>query len=1543
MNSKPVNTESNVIANGHFDEGYAHWEDVGAPGGNIDLKSGEWDGVSIAYMSLYKGSGVGQVMPAPVQQSAGERYSLSFLYDNRHEQAGSFLISRQGTDDKLEIPLPPSGNSAQDPGTRALSLTLVTTPLEFDVVEDDVFNIEIKSPSQATALKDVIVARINLHVELPPLVLAHITNDGQVFTPGDQPCLYLCHGATGEASHQLSFEPAPGSPWAGTEALLWSLDNPLEAVVVSPGWGENQLIETPWRVDCPEPVRDDTQLFSLSIYSKYHADTYPIAVSLGHHRLIVDTCLEPAYQPVIEYGQSVKLGVQVKSYYLDLPMRDYEVCWMLDEQVLFRANTDEGGFAWFDYTPATEGLRSIDASVQSPFYAQGSAVQTFSIRAHATDPLKAVKVQFPSMQAAFWGERQGYPDRGAKYQLSALFATDSPLRDLNVWLMWEGGSPDELGVTVQPPLLEPVLVTGTQLDWELDCQDIKDSTFGLRLRCAELREPTVINPMSLARHSLKIGEVREANRTPVVDEGDYVWCMLRVLSLGDQPISGVPIEWDTPQGLQRTYTGKNGWASVIDRPAVHGDYTITARVNPREEGQLLEHAFAIKTVQTSSWKTASFTLGGVAVDRVNAGVVCDVGQFTTQLHLKVEPGSPLIGKNVSLQWRDPESANVILIRKMADKNPITPEGVLWNVYGTLPEVSGVFDLLVLSTGLEPLDLAFRTLPLDFAKETTLVFDQQPENWDAEVDLYPCIGTSHDLTILPTNDLGGLHGLMLETSLAPDLPPGWILTPSLTEPSPMTAGGVRYRCDFTGATEPAERSWNVKVLAGEEYTQPPALRLKLAHNKVVIGTAFEVATDPVLSKAESARLAVRYLSAFTGKPASNVPVEWDDVEEVSVTGPDGIAQRDYQPLTTGGQNIRALISNPYDATQIEHTFEVHAYQDDPWLDLNVQAGLNVTRSWGGQTLFPRRGDKLDLILSAPQDSPLHNQALTLGLIGVDQIDPQLSFGPVGLGVPREWATDGLPVSLLAGDQTDAAFSLQLSASRLLARSPLNAFSLGSNAQALIMSGRSQEHEVADWHETMTFEITLASALSGRSAKNIQVEWEGTDVAMEHAITSTNFYGVTRISFIATIPGPGRLTARIVGGTDVFEFEYHVQRPCVIQDLTSPGLENYPGEEVSAEATVVSASTGEPVEGVKVHWYFKGVVLEPVVTDAQGKARIVFLMPPRIGNFVLSASVQGDFGKESARLVFTILASVDTWVGEFTLWLNGEEVDLVDEQLRLLEGIDNTLELRVRKDSSLINSTSAALDMLEAGELGLEFAPPLGTLLPVTSAPLFWSISTSEGSVGPFLLQLTSPQLPSRPVLGTVVYFVQDAYFDEFPIAFQEDAAYPCHGATHTVSVRPKPSNPLLGKHLQLEWAGQSAENLGVVVTPPLENAQLLTLEGVTWELNCLQSIKDGEFNLRLEVVESGEASSRLFMSLEHNSVTAEHWSTGPHYARPDLPYYRRYIRATSAFLKTPAGGVTVSYGPYPSHGLTNPSGEYSVNDYLELGGFKIFNRYDGSIV
>lgn len=515
---------------------------------------------------------------------------------------------------------------------------------------------------------------------------------------------------------------------------------------------------------------------------------------------------------------------------------------------------------------------------------------------------------------------------------------------------------------------------------------------------------------------------------------------------------------------------------------------------------------------------------------------------------------------------------------------------------------------------------------------------------------------------------------------------------------------------------------------------------------MIGTPYEVATDPVLSKNESARLALRYVSAFTGRPANDVLVEWHD-GETSESGADGIAQRDYRPTAAGGSEVQALVSNPYDASEVEHTFTVHAYAEDPWLDLNVQGGPGAAQRWGEQTFFPRRSERLDLTLSVAEGSPLLDQMLTLGIRGAHELDTAMNFGPVGLGFPRPLTVDGLPVSLSAGDRTDAAFYLQLSASRLLARSPLNAFSLGSHIPVDVLAATHQDPTVVDWGETLSFEITLTNALTGQPARHVKVSWRGTDVAMEDTITFTNFYGVARFSFVATVDGPGTVTASAVGGTEVVSFEYLVHEACVIQSLTGADLEGLAGDEVSAEATVVSAASGEPVQGVRVHWFYKGVVLEPVVTDANGKARITFELPPRIGRYSLSASVRGELGWEAEWLESRISATEDTWVQEFTLRLDERPInmdDLANWRMVIKDTSTSILELRVRKDSNLINETSVTLYGVPPEALGLRFDPALFEQLPVTGAPLSWSIIPKTAAYGEFELEFRSldSYLPPR---------------------------------------------------------------------------------------------------------------------------------------------------------------------------------------------------------
>ena len=141
--------------------------------------------------------------------------------------------------------------------------------------------------------------------------------DEQSIGPTDP--LYVCLGAEGALAHRLEFVAEPDSVWLGTKAALTIVDNPLEAIVTTPDWGVDQPVESPWLLECPL-IGDEDYVFSMNLVNQYTAEPYPLQVSLGHHRLNFLQVHEATYYPVLEYEQSVRVGVQVASYYTNQPM-----------------------------------------------------------------------------------------------------------------------------------------------------------------------------------------------------------------------------------------------------------------------------------------------------------------------------------------------------------------------------------------------------------------------------------------------------------------------------------------------------------------------------------------------------------------------------------------------------------------------------------------------------------------------------------------------------------------------------------------------------------------------------------------------------------------------------------------------------------------------------------------------------------------------------------------------------------------------------------------------------------------------------------------------------------------------------------------------------------------------------------------------------------------------------------------------------------------------------------------------------------------------
>lgn len=316
--------------------------------------------------------------------------------------------------------------------------------------------------------------------------------------------------------------------------------------------------------------------------------------------------------------------------------------------------------------------------------------------------------------------------------------------------------------------------------------------------------------------------------------------------------------------------------------------------------------------------------------------------------------------------------------------------------------------------------------------------------------------------------------------------------------------------------------------------------------------------------------------------------------------------------------------------------------------------------------------------------------------------------------------------------------------------------------------------------------------------------------------------------------------------------------------------------------------------------------------------------------------------------------NTWLQEFAPYVNGQRVKWPDLALNLLDNDECTLTLDYEY-SWLIGDPDAFITMrYQSGQEGhgLVFDPPLGQLIEMAegSTSLTWTIKTDGAPSGAFGLEFALPLIgdlpPSPPVPGTILNMAQELEikFDEFDVAFG-GGAFPCLGAKHTFTVRPKPSSKLLDKAFKLTWGAEPGADLGVKIAPALGAEELLTQEGKTWELDCLNSTQSGDFSLQLTLVESGVTSSPLTLLLAHNLVTVQRWIE-EHWQYPALTWYTHHIRATSVFLNKPAVGVvvTVIRDDYISYPRTNGAGLFVMDNRNNANiSMSVLNHYNGIVV
>ncbi|APV38752.1 hypothetical protein PFAS1_05150 [Pseudomonas frederiksbergensis] len=1254
MNEPVIKADQSLIINGEFSQALDHWTSGPINPRNLDTGSSEYpeeDSFEISYLIASDEASVSQEFRVPKTLSPDVRYVLSFLHETYNTVPGRLVIEvRRQEVETLELPLNPTHPQVADEdkarqGGGLLEFQPIKTnvDLALTIEENDLVRVSIFSPKKPVddfPNSRIHVARLRLRVHLPPLQLQEIMLDGEPRL-ADRP-LYLCYGASGSQQHSLAFSPVPGNPWAGTDAS-WTLENnPQGAIAPTPEWGTNQPLDEDWKLDCPLIEGQESLPLSLILRNQYTAEAYRIEVFLGHHRLDVREVLEPAHYPVLEYQESVRLGVQIISFYTGLPIRDQEVTWTrngitVDDPVL----TDEDGWAFLTYQPRDEdGEHVLKASVASLYYPDGVFTKELIVTVLKTDPWRDLQELVEGSEEP-WAEKVGYPNRGSTYSLKLKLPESSPLLGSDFSLRWDGvATAEELGVAVTPALGESVKVTDPEFEWSLACEDVVDGRFDLSLVCSNLLKRSPKKGMSLARNLVKIGELYEVNTSPVVDEQESVLLRIQVLhqsaSTPDNPVINALVDWEGgANGPVHTVTGAGGWASFLDTPTSPEHYTITAKVRAHEQMTPITREFSVMPQASSDWKeAATFYLDDVPIDLAVLGVICQRGG-THKFKVTPKAGSPVTGKSMTLAFNGLGADLGLQIG-----TPVaTPEGGReWSISSNAGgSRSGLFEWRLTSEALgQPRALFGRLLSANLADEVSIALDQQqaPIGRDA---LYPCLGGCHRFSFLP-HELSPLVGLQarLEWSGASAEDLGATVYPALDETQRLSDGGAIWWLDFTGSDQDGEFALGLQL--PQLAQQTPVNDLVLGHNKLRIETLNAPLVDPVVGE-DGAWMWVRVFSAFRPEPVAQVPVTWTAQEQrhTVLTDTDGWSGFEFVPEKDQKYEIEAQVLSRYDAKVSRQTMEVTALASNPWEGLEIAFDGQDYQAWGERTYFPRRNGKHTFNLRAPKGSLLFERQLTLGMTGAgpDELDMRFSMGHPGES--RYFSDQGLEYRFDVGDRSDGSFSLRLAAQKLARLSPANAMSQGPGSQVVSFLVNNRADKWLDWGQTLEEQVTVVSSISGRPMVGIQVIWRSPELG--ERVTQTDFYGVARVRFKPRIPGAVQLTA--TAGDALFsesvKLPVTLNEPREIEALTSYDSSGVPGQEVSATATVVSAITGEALADVEVMWEYANKTLPPTKTTANGKSSVVFRLSA-IAQGTLFATVRGGrAGWDMASLAFPVDAT------------------------------------------------------------------------------------------------------------------------------------------------------------------------------------------------------------------------------------------------------------------------------------------------------------------
>jgi hypothetical protein len=1410
MTEKPIETNTNLVVNGSF-ETYEDWT-YHKPD-NALIGEDYWQGVLTPFMALKDEASIRQTLTAPLEQAADARFQLRLLYENRYVSACSVVIVKQGSDEKLEIDLP-ARDSMSEPLALNLTLLECDLPASFALTAKALFDVSVISAKKLpgdVASAELRVTGIILQIHFPAAEVLEIINDEQHHSPDD--ILALCLGAVDENRQVVRFAVKPSTSWAKSEACVMLEDNLLDAVTTEPVQGKAQPTLAEWLFNSESTPDAGPHELKLCLYSKYTSTPFSMRASLGHHRLKL-VCLRGAETvPVVGLGQGVVLELQARSHYTDEPV-ETEVTWHGEgQEVLHRSFTDAQGRASYTFLPTQGGTFTITASAGSLYYQRGKVTLDYLVVAVDEDPWKTVLAAFDQGTAAVWGSRQGYPNRGSVFLIKTVFPPYLAGASVSMTAA-QGDAPEDLDVVPDIPFGESQPIIASNAQWLWQCGDKRNGTIGAVLHCSKLQHPSPVNVMSLARNTLKIGQTRIINPSPVRDSGGVVHCLVQILTLDEKPASDIKVDWSLKDKTKSSHTSAQGWASFSDQPMNAEAYDVVARINVRDDAEPLEQVYPISPLATHVFSQYTFMLDDEEIDPGLLGVICQPGATH---EFKMVPKSTLPETLLTVEWLG-DLLGLVFHPELPRVKPIPAAGFAWHIQAG-SAVRGFGGLKFIFYWGGEAFLPVRVVAGSLAEEAQFTLEHSGA---ISPTLYPCHGALHELSLRTTSmALLGLPAQLLASTLPPE-----VVIDRDTAPV-IGAAGVRWLLDCQASRTDAEFGLEAKVDVGTGTLTTQAA-LNLGDHKLDIADFHAPAYDPVISESEPAHMQMRVCSAFTKEWVAGKRVHWQQgtgEPQTALTDAQGTAKYTVVPLEPGPGLVRGFVKNPFDNSVRSEGFAFIALAYSPWSSLLVEDSHRPPQPWSESVMRPRRGRRFDFRLSTNGAAEWIGQSVAIGMIGNRPSETGLKMTEGTLGEYRPMQEQGLDFSLVANGAQDRTLSFRLATARLLKQSPVQVMSLGDTASVVGLAAISKASQLASWREELSFEVRLINVLNGKSVARQSIQWEG--AGFDPVVTFSSVRGIASLRFTPAFAGPGSLTARVVGGdTAAFiRFSYEVLEPCRIEGLSASLSSGYPGQAFTARLRVVGLWSGKPQMGVIVQWRFASEARSSV-TDEDGLSHEGFVLPFLVEDQMLSAWVAGGENRPAVdRLVITVMQdrySLDSPVFPDDPVDEGEEVEL---SVKVMSENTAGTVANVPVGWRLQDQTTVTSQSGEDGRAILIHRWTYANRVHNIRA----SLSTFDGSV---------------PYLDMVVKdSARNLWTKNVQLSMHgrslSSRVWITRGADHTLQLSVEGKSQLTGTLVSLVIESELG---GVAVEP--SSSRILTPQGLNWKISCIGTIPKHECRVLL---------------------------------------------------------------------------------------------------